>query len=108
MLGFLNWLAGKALMGTNLLGLVLFAAAFGPLAFAFQESTKLVEALLIGAGGCICCLLDLCYRKALKHETFVEPTGPQILYLPGWVIGGVWVVVGVVKTIIAMLDQPSG
>jgi hypothetical protein len=108
MLGFLNWLAGKALMGTNLLGLLLFAAAFGPLAVLFQDSTKLVEALLIGAGGCIACLLDLGYRKAMKHETFVEPTGPQILYLPAWILGGVWVVVGVVKTIIALLEQPSG
>src|SRR5437016_425637 len=90
--------------GTNLCGLALFVAAFSPVLVIHQQFPWLAEGLLTLLGGGLCFVFDAGLRKTLAHESWLEfDRGARVVFLPGWLMGLVWILVGSIQGFCALL-----
>jgi hypothetical protein len=107
--------------GTNLLGLTLALAAFLPLGFFLKKLGAniegYVEGLVIFIGGCIVFGADWSYRRLgprefyadeslerLKYEALFDwKQGARFIYLPIWIWGVLWMIVGAIKTLLTLI-----
>jgi hypothetical protein len=117
----MRWLArnvvrvGKALVdmclsdtawpiGTNLLGIAVFLAAFGPAVAIMLWLPTAKEGPLVMLGGAIGFALDAGLRKALGHESLLElDRRPRLVFMPLWLWGLLWILVGAIQSLWALL-----
>src|SRR5262249_34490485 len=94
--------------GTNGLGLTLFLTTFAPLAVAHARFPTVAAGVLTVAGGTVSLLLDVGLRRALRHESLLEyHRGGRLLYLPLWLWGLLWLLVGAIQCVAAFLAEPA-
>jgi hypothetical protein len=90
------------LIGTNLLGLLLAFAAFLPLGFLMQRFGARIEGVVTFLGGGIVFGADWIFRRKFDI-LFEEKHGARLFYLPMWIWGIIWMVVGIIKVIIELI-----
>lgn len=85
-------------VGTNCLGILLFMGAFTPAIVMIELYPATERWILVVLGGVISLAIDAGLRKALGHESLLEfDRGPRMVFIPLWIWGLLWIVVGVVQ-----------
>lgn len=90
------------LAGTNLLGLLLAFAAFLPLGVLMQRFGPRIEGVVNIIGGGIVFGADWIYRHKFDFS-LEEKNGGRLFYLPIWIWGVIWMIVGTIKVIIELI-----
>jgi hypothetical protein len=89
-------IAGATLpyLGVNLFGVAFLAAVIGSVAAAMPSAPNGAATLVAGLGvfGA-----DVAFRRWVLAESLIDDNGPELLYLPIWVWGILWTVVGSVQ-----------
>jgi hypothetical protein len=119
--GWIRWLLGKVWwcgralfkflldqclpVGTNLLAILLIAAAYF-FALAVEAMLPRTEKGVLDAVlGLTCLALDAGLRKAFLHESLLAfDKGGRLIYVPVWMWGVVWIFVGTGKVAWALLN----
>jgi hypothetical protein len=83
----------------NLAGIIICATAFGA-AFGIGHLAGIAdEGPLMIVAGRICTVLDGCYRfRSAERRWFHAHVGGTFFFIPIWVLGIVWLVLGIVYT----------
>lgn len=82
--------------GTNLLGTAMLAFAFGVMAVTYDQS----PGLSMVSAGVTATALDLGYHLYISRASFwVTSAGGRVLVIPVWVVGLIWLVIGVVQLV---------
>jgi uncharacterized membrane protein len=85
----------------NLPGIAIFAIAFGT-AFGIGRLTEISgEGPLMIIAGPLCMALDLGYRffRRPDHSWFNPSFGGALFFIPVWILGIIWLVLGAVYSI---------
>jgi hypothetical protein len=91
-------------LGTNLLGLAVLLAAFGPVVAIIAWLPTAEKGPLVMLGGATSFVLDAGLRKALGHESLLEyDRGPRLVFMPLWLWGLLWIVVGAIQGLCTLL-----
>ncbi len=91
-------------IGTNMLGLAVFLAAFGPAAAIKAWLPSADTGLLVMLGGAISLALDAGLRKVQGDESSPEvDRGPRLVFMPLWLWGLLWILVGAIQALWALL-----
>jgi uncharacterized membrane protein len=107
--------------GTNFLGLAVVLAAFLPLAFFIKKLGAnlegYMEGLVIFIAGGIVFGIDWSYRRLGPREFYADESldrlkyeamfdwnqGARLLFLPIWIWGVIWIIVGLIKLILTLV-----
>ena len=99
----LDFLADRVIgFGTNALGLLLFVLAFLPFILISKRFPAVEEGLLNLGGGILVVALDIASRSLMGEETWVQ-RGGRFIFLPVWICGVIWILVGSGQSLFALL-----
>ncbi len=82
----------------NNLGFVIFLFSFGVSIAIEPLLGHPGDAVLTMLGGALCTALDLGYRLVRKFALFSPRGGGWLLYLPLWLLGLFWLLLGALRT----------
>jgi hypothetical protein len=102
-------------VGTNLLGLALLLVVFLPLGILMEKFGRRIEGIVNFIGGGLTFGIDWFFRRPrefyagqslskLKWDLLFDPEwGPRIAYLPAWMVGIIWMFVGLIVALIELI-----
>jgi len=84
----------------NLVGVLIIAIAFGIALGIGHLAGVTAEGLMMIIAGPVCAALDLVYRSRRPDRRWFHPRfGGALFFIPVWVLGILWLVLGILYTI---------